>query len=98
MRRVWLCCALASALVAPVALPAQTAAPAAQATGVILGQVVDADSGRPIGEAIVTLAQLGSPSAASGPRVARLDAQMPGRGRGATIHVLTGADGRFVFT
>jgi hypothetical protein len=68
-----------------IAIGAQTPQPADPRTGLIVGQVVDGDSGKPIAGAIVSL----------GGRAAT-PAGMPGA-LPQTPRVLTGSEGRFVF-
>jgi hypothetical protein len=65
-----------------------TNAPQQPGTGFILGQVVDATSGKPIPDAVVTMAvRAAAPSAASG-----------GRGGGVgSLKVMTDGEGRFLF-
>ena len=68
-----------------VAVLAQAPQPAASRDGVISGRVVDAGTGRPISAAIVSI---------GGGAVARRE-EGPGQ---APVRILTGADGRFLFT
>jgi len=77
--------ALIGALVFSIATAAQGPQPEPQ-TGLIVGQVVDAATGRPIGGAIVAL---------STPQFSPLVSARPAPPRAPRI--LTGADGRFVF-
>ncbi|MEZ5319686.1 MAG: carboxypeptidase-like regulatory domain-containing protein [Vicinamibacterales bacterium] len=76
-----------------------------EGTGVILGRVVDATTGQPIPEAVLTVST--SPAAGRGAGAGRgatppADvAALLARGRGVlptTVHVIAGGDGQFVFT
>ena len=85
--------ALAAALAMPIALAGQQRPAAPTGTGLILGQVVDADSGKGVGGVVVSL---GSPPLAPSsvgeliePSIANL--------AGAPRRVLTADDGRFLF-
>ena len=60
-------------------------------TGLMVGRVVDAATGRPIGGAIVTL------QGTSGAAVARRSSTMPQPDAGRQPPILTGTDGYFVF-
>lgn len=67
-------------------------APAPPATAILLGQVVDADSGDPVPEVTVTVAMRVAPAARGGGAGA-----VPGMAPGANqMRLLTGADGKFV--
>lgn len=81
MRTVGAC--LASALTLTAGLAAQQSP--APRTGLIVGQVVDAVSGKPMSGAIVTIGGLAP--------AARLDGQPPPQ----PPRILTGSDGRFIF-
>lgn len=71
---------------------AQAQAPAPPATTILLGQVVDADSGEPVPEVTVTMAMRVPPAARAGGAGA-----VPGMAPGANqMRMLTGADGKFV--
>jgi hypothetical protein len=66
-------------------LQRQGGPPSPAATGLVVGQVVDADSGRPVGESVVTLS--GGPGVQTSP----LSPLPPGR------KLITDSNGRFVF-
>lgn len=80
--------AMAVAVFAAAALGAQAPGPATP-TGIIAGQVVDADSGRGVGESVMTLSMVLAPGTAPVSPAAR-DA--------ASRKVITDSQGRFVFT
>jgi Carboxypeptidase regulatory-like domain len=70
----------------------QAAPQAPPATAVILGQVVDADSGEPVADMIVQMAMRVAPAARGGGAGA-----VPGMAPGANqLRLLTGPDGKFV--
>lgn len=82
----------ALALAAAVSIQARQR-PQPVATGLILGRVVDADSGRGVGDVVVTIGRpLDRPSSAQ-----LVDIGNPPQPGGQTQRVLTAADGRFVF-
>ncbi len=105
--------ALATVLVAGVfahqAQPAQTPVAPRPANGLILGQVVDAGTGRPVRGALVTVTGGGAGRAGVAPTVAEMQAAaemaarlgveggVAGGGPGQPRRVLTDRDGRFVF-
>ncbi len=104
VRSVWTaaaCVCAAAALSAQAS--SQTAAP--EPTGIIAGQVVDAESGQPVGDVVVSLAARGQSSDAAAALQERLAALGGGGGlAGLALNgsppvprLLTGADGRFVF-
>src|SRR5215467_372528 len=64
-------------------------------TAIVSGQIVDAASNAPIGNAVVTLAGRGA-GAARGGRAAGPQPQPPGVPPAGPVRLLTGADGRFV--
>jgi hypothetical protein len=75
--------------------------PAATSTGVILGQIVDVGTGKPIPEATVTITIRGAgPAAGQAGLPGRAGGLLAGRAAGPaaanTLRLLTGADGRFV--
>jgi len=77
---------VASLLGFSIAIEAQTPPPSDPRTGLIVGQVLDGDSGKPIAGAVVSL----------GGAAVSITAGMRGA-PGQTARVLTGSDGRFVF-
>src|SRR5262245_53431117 len=77
-----------------------TADAASQSTAVLLGQVVDADTGQPIGDATVTLSGRPAPArgrAAAAPAAANLFDLMVARGGNSAERVVSAANGRFLF-
>jgi hypothetical protein len=64
-------------------------------TAIVSGQIVDAASNAPIGNAVVTLAGRGAGGARGG-RAAGPQPQPPGVQPAGPVRLLTGADGRFV--
>lgn len=81
---------LGAAVLGAAVLGAQAPAPAA--TTILLGQVVDADSGDPVPEVTVTMAMRVPPAARGGGA-----GPVPGMAPGANqMRMMTGADGKFV--
>lgn len=101
MRRRHACIALIAALASgtgPLAYGIREASLAAQDSGLILGRVIDAESGRPVAGALVTI----TPSSAGPVRVGELTEARPVNVPAAmaadrSLRALTTADGRFVF-
>jgi hypothetical protein len=79
----------------PPSANAQSAPSQATGTAIVSGQIVDAASNAPIGNAVVTLAGRGA-GAARGGRAGGPQPQPPGVPPAGPVRLLTGADGRFV--
>src|SRR4249920_3436474 len=81
--------------------PQGAAPPAVPTSALLLGQVVDADTGDPVDEAFVTLTGRPAPprarGAGSAPNASLFDLMMVARGGATAERVAAASNGRFVF-